>query len=63
MFKFFKKKKDLRIKGIQYIKDNFGDKYIEEFCDKYDKINNGIPIGNLKETIMFLSLIDEIKKS
>lgn len=51
--KLFKKKKDLR---------EFGADYVEEFLDKYDKINMGVPIGGLQETIVFLDLVETIKK-
>ena len=36
--------------------------YGDEFIDKYDKLNKGIPIGNLEETIEFVEKIDAVKK-
>lgn len=36
--------------------------YGDEFVDKYDKLNRGIPIGNLEETIEFIKKVDIVKK-
>ena len=47
MFSFLKKifcKRNLKEKGIDYVKKHFGEEYIDEFVEKYDKINMGIPI-------------------
>lgn len=53
---------ELRDRGAAYIKDHYGEEYVEEFLDSYDKINKGIPMGNYLETIAFLDLIETIKK-
>ena len=36
-------------------------KYGEEFGEKYDSLNIGIPIGNLEETIEFINKVEEVK--
>lgn len=62
MFWPFKRKLDLREKGIRYVRKNFGEEYIQEFCEKYDSLRNGVPIGGYVETYIFLRMIEEIKK-
>ena len=52
--KLFKKKKTLRDKLIEM--------YGVEAGVYYDKINQGIPIGGLLETIVFLNMVEEAKK-
>lgn len=51
--KIFKKKKSLRDKLIEM--------YGEEAGIYYDKINQGIPIGGLLETVVFLQMVEEAK--
>lgn len=53
---------NLRKKGAKWVARNIGEDYIEEFLAKYDDINRGIPIGGLTETIVFLDMIEEIRK-
>jgi hypothetical protein len=36
--------------------------YGDEFIDKYDKLNGGIPIGNFEETIEFIEKVNAVKK-
>ncbi len=50
--KFFYKK-DLR--------ERCREKYGDEFVQMYDMLNDGIPIGNLEETTIFLAMIKEAK--
>ena len=52
---------DLRKEGIKWVSKNIGEEYIEEFLEKYDNINRGIPIGGLIETAVFLDMIEQIK--
>lgn len=52
--KLFCKKKDLR--------DVCREKYGEEFVALYDSLGRGIPIGNLYETQIILSMIEEARK-
>ena len=47
-------KKDLR--------DVVCEKYGEAFAHKYDLVNLGIPIGNVDETIEFLTKVNECRK-
>ena len=66
MFSFLKKifhKRSLKDKGIIYVRNHFGEEFVDEFIEKYDKINMGTPIGNMYETMMFVNLIEEIKKA
>lgn len=46
----------------EWIKNNIGKEYINEFWDKYEKINQGIPIGGFEETAIFLRLVDHMIK-
>ena len=47
-------KKDLR--------DVIRERYGEAFAHKYDLVNLGIPIGNVDETIEFLTKVNECRK-
>lgn len=38
------------------------DAYGEEFGEMYDMVNRGEPIGNLTETIIFLEMVEAVKK-
>jgi hypothetical protein len=53
---------DLRKEGVKWVTKNIGEDYVEEFLTKYDDINRGIPIGGMAETIVFLDMIERIKK-
>ena len=48
-----KAKKDLR----ELCREKYGD----EFVNLYDSVNKGIPIGNLKETLKFLEMVEAVK--
>lgn len=52
--KLFKKKKTLRDKLVEM--------YGEEAGIDYDKINQGIPIEGLLETVVFLQMVEEARK-
>ena len=52
---------NLRKEGTKWVAKNIGEEYVEEFLEKYDKLNRGIPIGGFAETIVFLDLIERIK--
>lgn len=43
------------------MKEHLGEEYVQEFNDNYEKINSGVPMGNIFETIAFLDMIDTIK--
>lgn len=65
MFKRFRKKHqlyDLRKEVASWVKKNIGAEFVEEALDKYDKINSGVPIGGFLETVVFLDMIETIKK-
>jgi hypothetical protein len=53
---------DLRKEGAKWVAKNLGEDYVEEFLVKYDYINSGIPIGGMVETMVFLDMIERIKK-
>ena len=53
---------NIRKEGAKWVAKNMGEKYVEEFLAKYDDINRGVPIGGIAETIVFLNMIEEIKK-
>lgn len=53
---------DLRKEGAKWVAKNIGEEYVEEFIDKYDKINRGIPIGGFAETVVFVDMIERIKE-
>lgn len=62
LFKKFKRKHyDLRSELANWIKKNISVEYVNEALEKYDKINNGIPIGNFIETVTFIDMIETIK--
>ena len=47
--KFFRHKKDLR----EVCREKYGDHFVKT----YDMLNNGVPIGNLEETQIFLAMV------
>ena len=36
--------------------------YGDEFAEKYDNLNRGIPIGGMEETIVFLEKLDAVRE-
>ena len=56
IIKLFKRKKK------ESLRDYCLNKYGEEFKEKYDALNEGIPIGNIYETISFLDDVSVAKK-
>ena len=56
VLKLFKRKKK------ESLRDYCLNKYGEEFIEKYDALNEGIPIGNIYETISFLDDVSIAKK-
>ena len=53
---------DLRKEGAKWVEKNIGPEYVDEFLEKYDKVNRGGPIGELYETLVFVNMIEQIKK-
>ena len=56
-------KSNLRKDGAKWVKENIGEEYVDEFYEKYDKLNNGIPIGGFMETAVFLNMLEKIKRN
>ena len=54
---------DLRAAGAAWVATNIGDEFVDEFCEKYDALNSGIPIGGLEETIVFLDMLERIRRA
>lgn len=44
------------------LRDKLVEMYGEEAGDAYDKINAGMPMGGLVETIIFLRMVEDAKK-
>lgn len=63
--KLFKKSKrkyyNLRSELANWVERNIGSEYIDEALEKYDKINSGIPIGGMTETIAFVGMVETVK--
>ena len=53
---------DLKKEGAKWVSENIGEEYVDEFLEKYDDINRGIPIGGLTETAVFLDMIEQIRE-
>ncbi len=53
---------DLRTELAKWVGQNLGTEYVNEALEKYDKINRGQPIGNFTETVVFLEMIEQVKK-
>ena len=64
LFSKFRKKYELynlRKEVARWVEKNIGQEYVDEALEKYDKINNGVPIGGFEETIVFIDMIERIK--
>ena len=63
--KLFKKSKrkhyNLRSELANWIERNIGSEYVDEALEKYDKLNSGIPIGGMAETMAFVGMIETVK--
>ena len=53
---------DLRREGAKWVEKNLGAEWVQDFCEKYDNINRGIPIGGFAETVVFLDMVERIKQ-
>ena len=58
----FKKTDNLRKYGKKWVAENLGQEYVNEFLEKYDRLNSGMPIGEFVETAIFVDMIQKIKK-
>lgn len=52
---------NLREEGRLFCIREFGEEYGDEFIQKYDDLNQGIPIGGIYETAVFIDLVEHIK--
>ena len=63
--KLFKKRKreryNLRSELAKWVEKNVGAEYVEEALEKYDKLNSGIPIGGMAETMAFVHMVEIVK--
>ena len=57
MSKLFKKFRNRNLREV--CREMYGD----DFVIMYDMINEGVPIGSLKETIVFLKMVEKAKES
>ena len=53
---------DLRKEGAKWVRKNLGEEWVQDFCEKYDNINRGIPIGGFVETAVFIDMVERIKQ-
>lgn len=62
LFKKLKRKHyNLRSELAKWVKKNIGVEYVNEALEKYDKINSGIPIGGMAETVAFVGMVETVK--
>ncbi len=55
---------DLRAAGQEWVRNEFGEEWVAEFNELYDKYELGIPLGiNGRDTKTFEEMLEEIKKS
>lgn len=53
---------DLRKELAKWVEKNMGAEYVEEALQYYDDINSGRSIGGIVDTIVFLDLVETVKK-
>jgi len=62
LFKKYKRKHyNLRSELAAWVEKNIGIEYVNEALEKYDKINSGIPIGGMAETVAFIDMIETVQ--
>lgn len=62
LFKMWKRKHyNLRHELANWVERNIGSEYVDEALEKYDKINSGVPIGGLAETVVFVHMVETVK--
>ena len=52
---------NLRSELAKWVENNIGPGYVDEALEKYDKINSGIPIGGMVETMVFVDMVETVK--
>ena len=60
--KLFKKLLE-KLSSRDTLRDKLVEMYGEEAGEAYDKINAGMPMGGLVETIIFLRMVEDAKKA
>ena len=53
---------DLEDEGAKWVEKNLGEKYVQEFRDKYETLCRGGAIGGFLETAVFVDMIGQIKR-
>jgi hypothetical protein len=62
LFKKLKRKHyDLRSELANWVERNIGSGYVNEALENYDKINSGVPIGGIAETVAFVDMVETVK--
>ena len=51
----------MRAELAKWVERNIGPRYVDEALEKYDKINRGIPIGGMVETVAFIDMVETVK--
>lgn len=52
---------DLKEECKKWVERELGEKYVDEFVEKYENINRGIPIGGYFETVLFLDMVENVR--
>ena len=52
---------NLRKALAKWVEKNIGKEWVNEALEKYDKINQGIPIGGFVETAVFIDMVERVK--
>lgn len=55
------KRYNLRSELAAWVEKNIGPGYVDEALENYDKINSGVPIGGIAETVAFVSMVETVK--
>lgn len=53
---------DLRKESAKWVEKNLGPEHVDEFIEKYDALNGGVPIGGFLETALFVNMVKKIKQ-
>ena len=62
LLKMLKRKHyNLRRELANWVERNIGSEYVDEALEKYDRINGGVPIGGLAETVVFVDMVKTVK--
>ena len=56
------KKLSSKLSSRDTLRDKLVEMYGEEAGEAYDKINAGMPMGGLVETVIFLRMVEDAKK-